>query len=74
MTNAEALRELARIADSIDEPDDSRARAARLLERVSTRADSLELRAALTELGALTMVHAMRALVDEDGTLFPEGG
>jgi hypothetical protein len=45
------------LAAGIDEPD-AGAAVRRLLERVSTRADALELRAALVELGARAVVEA----------------
>ena len=55
MNAPEALVELRRMAAAIDQAD-LEAAASRLLERVSMREDSLELRAALAELGARVLV------------------
>jgi hypothetical protein len=57
MTRDEAMVELHRMITTID-TSDTEAAAARLLERVSCRADSLELRAALVEAGARALLRA----------------
>jgi hypothetical protein len=55
MTRDEAILELRTMIASLDRTD-FEAATARLLERVSLRVDSLELRAALTEEGARALL------------------
>jgi len=62
-SRAEVLAALRKIAASID-IEDTEAAAARLLERISTRADALELRAALAELGARVLVNPLAGIGD----------
>jgi hypothetical protein len=60
MTRARALEELRVMISSLDKTDTEAAAVARLLERISLRVDSLELRAALAEEGARAMLIAAR--------------
>jgi hypothetical protein len=59
MTRARALEELRLMIGSLDKTD-TEAAVARLLERISLRVDSLELRAALIEEGARAMLVPLR--------------
>jgi len=60
MTRSESLVELRRMIASLDKSSDTEAALARLLERVSLRVDSPELRAALVEEGARALLLAAR--------------
>jgi hypothetical protein len=60
MTRDEAILELRRMIGSLDRADFDAA-TARLLERISLRVDSIELRSALVEEGARAMLRAAGA-------------